>query len=125
MEMDDTATKISLVQEAFNPYHAAFSDLIIKLSYAFQDREKPHLEIFLNDDEAQSKEWAIYGTLLDETDDRFAKVRFGLIGEEQEFTIRSSRYRIQFDNFYREMHTDQNGAMERRYVYEFLVKAVP
>lgn len=125
MNVDAAAKRICLRQEAYNTCHVALFGLIFKLSYASVDNEKPRLEIFLDDDEAKSREWKIYGTMLDDSDDRFARVDFEIIGEEKQFIVCSSRYRIVFDNFYREIHNYPGGSKERRYVYEFLVKALP
>lgn len=105
--------------------HAEAFGLIFKLSYAFGKRENPRLEIFLNDDEARENGWEIYGTLLDETDDRFADVRFNSIGEEREFQICSSRFRIQFKHCYRDSYLFPNDSKELMPVYDFLVIPAP
>ncbi len=120
-----TIQKISIMQVPYNPYHAEAFGLVFKLSYAFWKRQNPRLEIFLNDDEAKEREWEIYGTLLDDTDDRFADVSFGSIGEEREFEICSSRYRIMFDNCFSDTFIFPNGSTELMPVYQFLVKPIP
>ncbi|MDZ5453626.1 hypothetical protein [Labrys sp. ZIDIC5] len=78
MKIADTAKRISIIHEAYNPYYVELFDLVFKLSYTFEDIEKPRLEIFLNDSEAKDKEWKIYGSTLDNSDDKFANVRFEL-----------------------------------------------
>ena len=116
--------KISIMQVPYNP-------ITLKLSPHIQtvlriwERQNPRLEIFLDDDEARESEWEIYGTLLDAADDRFADVRFASIGDEREFQICSSRFRIMFDNCYSDTFIFPNGSTELMPVYQFLVKPMP
>ncbi|WP_454689125.1 hypothetical protein [Achromobacter aloeverae] len=117
--------RISIMRGPHNAYHADAFGLVFKLSYTFEKEENPRLEIFLNDDEAQYKEWDLYGTLLDETDDRFAEVQFGGLGEEREFSVRASRFRITFEKLHSDDFIFPNGAKEPMPVYEFLVESIP
>ncbi|MGO4449097.1 hypothetical protein AB4Y96_09235 [Phyllobacterium sp. TAF24] len=121
---DDSQTeKISLRHEAYNTVYAEAYGLIFKLAYHLEKRENPRLEIFLNDDEAKANEWKVYGTLLDDSDERFAEVRFFALGEEREFKICSLRFRITFVKFHSESYIYPNGSKELLPVYEFLVKS--
>jgi len=108
----------------YNAYHAEAFGLVFKLSYYFENRENPHLEIFLDDDEAKAKEWDIYGALPDDSG-RFAHVAFDALGEERSFQVCASRFRIRFDKLDSDDFTYPNGSKERMPVYEFLVTLLP
>lgn len=123
MEVDSQTEKISLRHEAYNTVYAEAYGLIFKLAYHLEKKENPRLEIFLNDDEAKAKDSKVYGTLLDDSDERFAEVRFGAFGEEREFQICSLSFRITFVKFHSESYIYPNGSNELLPVYEFLVKS--
>lgn len=125
MKVDSQSKKISVMSGPYNAFYAEAFGLIFKLPYHLEKREKPSLEIFLNDDEAKAKEWEVYGTLLDDSDDRFANVRFSASGEERQFQICSSIFRIRFDKVCEDYFVYPNGSKELKPVYEFLVKSLP
>lgn len=99
MKADTTFKTISITHAPFNPYYAESFGLIFKISYHLERADNPRLEIFRDDAEARQKEWHIYGTLLDGEDRRFAAVSFSAAGEERDFQILSSHYRVVFDGF--------------------------
>ncbi|MGO4450136.1 hypothetical protein AB4Y96_14525 [Phyllobacterium sp. TAF24] len=112
MKVDSQTKKISIMRGPYNAFYAEAFDLIIKLSYHLEKRENPRLEIFLNDDEAKAKDWKVYGTLLDDSDERFADVSFCALGEEREFQICSLRFRITFVKFHSESFIYSSGSKE-------------
>lgn len=124
MKIDKRSMKISIMRGPYNAYHAEAFGLVFKLSYVFEGVEGPRLEVFLDDDEAKEKEWNIYGALLDDSDERFAEMRFNAIGEESEFQIRSSRFRIAFGGLHHEQFIYPDGSKELMPVYDFLVKSL-
>jgi hypothetical protein len=119
-EQQDLA-RISVMHAPYNPYHAEAFGLVFKLSYALQGRNKPRVEIFLDDEEARAKEWRIYGTLLEPEDPRYAEVSFSAIGEEADFQLGASGFRMRFEALHEEIETFANGATEAMPVYSFSV----
>lgn len=112
MSVHLSAMKISLMHRPYNAYYAEAFGLIFKLAYHLETKEHPWLDIFLNDDEAKQKEWKVYGTLLDEDDERYAIARFDALGEEWSFQICTSGFWMGFDKFYTDFFTYPDGSTE-------------
>ena len=89
---------INITNESLNTDRAYAFGLVIKLEYIFPKKTQPHLQIFLDNEEAKAGEWGIYGVHPDVEDgpSKVVVVKFTIDGEKKEFQLGDVAYSIQF-----------------------------
>jgi len=116
------------MRQAMNTDRAYGFGLIIKLTYVFPNKDQPHLEIFLDNDQTRSEEWDIYGAKCEYDEDGNVSdflriIKFAGLNESKVFEL-NSKFRIQFIDLTEEEIDYARGGITMEPVYHFEIEAL-